>query len=213
MSACGFSALHRGQRLRRIPASAACLLALCLVIAGCAALNAQIAASGALQNAGYQNVNMNVATGSGEPAGGLVSVSYTSGPSGDDQRDAQRAEKIFWDTFADRFGALEIFKVSGGCAGPICATRSDEMASATYAQLAATFGPRPQGLEKSGAVGQSTFPGWAIAVAVGLVVVITAAVIVLVVVLRRRRNRPPEPPPWPPWPPGAPASPYGPPSQ
>jgi hypothetical protein len=61
--------------LRRIAASAACLLVLGLAVAGGAALSVALRTSAALQGAGYQNVSVNVATGSGPPAGGLVSVS------------------------------------------------------------------------------------------------------------------------------------------
>jgi surface antigen len=213
----GFWVLRRWQRtrsvspavtpdcLRRIAASAAWLLVLALAVAGCAALSAALQTSAALQSAGYQNVNVNVATGSGSPSGGLVSVSYSSGPADNDQRDAQRAEKIVWDTFPGRFGALAIVKESGGCAGPLCATQQNEMASATYAQLAARFGPRSYGLDKGSAAGLITVPGWALFLGLGLAVaVIAAAAIVLTLILKRKRSRPPGPPPWQPGPPGPP---------
>jgi hypothetical protein len=214
MGTCGFSVPRQGRRarpaspavtpgrLRRIAAPAAWLVVLALAVAGCAALSAALRTSSALQDAGYQNVNVNVATGSSLPAGGLVSVSYRSGPAGDDQRDAQHAAKIVWDTFSGRFGALAIVEESGGCAGPFCATQSTEVASATYAQLAARLGPRPHGLDKASAA----FPRWAVVLGLGLAAaVIAAAAIVLTLILKRRRSRPPGPPPWPPGPPGPPA--------
>lgn len=214
MGTSGFSVLRRGQRTRsvapavtpghrrRIAAPTAWLLVLALAVAGCAALSAALRTNSALQDAGYQNVSVNVATGSSLPVGGRVSVSYTSGPAGSDQRDAQRAEKIVWDTFTGRFGALAIVKQSGGCAGPFCATRSNKVASATYAQLAARFGPRPHGLDKAGAA----VPGWAVVFGLGLAfAVIAAAAIVLTLILKRKRSRPPGPPPWQPGPPGPPA--------
>lgn len=201
----GFSGLHRAARA----GARAVLVLLVLAVAGCAALAAAGHADNALQNAGYQDVGVNVGTGTGAPADGLITVSYSGGPSGNEQRDARGAEKIVWDTYTGRFGALVIVKTSGGCAGPVCATRSDEIASATYGQLATAFGPRPKSLEKPGNSGQFPVPGWAIALTAGLVVLVIAAVVIaLVLVLRRKGNRPPGPPgpqPWQPppygWPP------------
>jgi hypothetical protein len=181
------------------------LVVLALAVAGCAALTAALRTSTALQGAGYQSVNVNVSTGSGLPSGGLVSVSYTRGPADNDQSDAQHAEKIVWDIFSGRFGALEIVKVSGGCVGPVCATQSNEVASATYAQLAARFGPRPHGLDKASTAGLIRIPGWAVILALGVAVaVIVTVAIVLTLVLKRERSRLPGPP-------GAPALPQGPP--
>lgn len=201
-----------GASPQRVVASTACLLVLALAVAGCAALGAALRTGGALQTAGYQNVNVNVATGSGLPAGGLVSVSYSRGPAGSDQRDAQGAEKIVWDNFPGRFGAVAIIKVSGGCAGPVCATHSNELASATYAQLAATLGPRPPGLDKASAAGHIAVPDWALFLGLGLAVaIIAAAAIVLTLLLRRNKSSEPGPQPWqagrPSWPPGPPAPP------
>jgi hypothetical protein len=194
-------------------APAACLLVLAVAVAGCAALGAALRTGAALQSAGYQNVNVNVTTGSSLPAGGLVSVSYSRGPAGNDQRDAQGAEKIVWDTFPGRFGAVAAVKVSGGCAGPLCATHSNEVASATYAQLSAALGPRPPGLDKASAAGLITVPDWAIFLGVGLAIaIIAAAAIVLTLVLRRNRSAPLGPQPWQADPPSWPAGPTAPPA-
>src|SRR5260370_25622895 len=73
----------------------------------------------------------------------MVQVSYRRGPSGNDQPDAQAAELIIWHTLRYRFGALVIVKTAGGCAGLVCVSESGVVARATYAQLAARFGPRP----------------------------------------------------------------------
>jgi hypothetical protein len=162
----------------------------------------------ALRSAGYQNVSVNVETGSSLPAGGLVGVSYSRGPTGNDQRDAPGAEKIVWDSFPGRFGAVAIVKVSGGCAGPVCATNSDELASATYAQLAARLGARPHGLDKASPAGNIGVPGWALFLVLGLAVaVIAAAALVLVLIIRRNRKSPLGPPQWPAGPPQWPAGP------
>jgi hypothetical protein len=195
-------------RPRRLAAPAAWLplLALILAVAGCAALGAALRTSTALQAAGYQNANVNISTGSGQPAGDVVGVTYSRGPTGNDQRDAQGAEKIVWNNFTSSFGALAIVKVSGGCTGPVCVSHSTELASLTYAQLAAKFGPRPASLAKSG----TTLPGWAVPVGLGVAlggIAVAAAITVLVLILRRKRRGPPGPPPWPPgqaWPPGQP---------
>lgn len=202
------------ERPRRGPAPAAWLLVLALTLtlalAGCAALGAALRSGSALQGAGYQDVNVNVSSGSGLPAGGLVTVTYSSGPTGNDQRDVPGAEKIVWDTYSDRFGALRIVMASGGCTGPVCVTHSTELASVTYAELASRFGARPPGLEKE--AGTLPIPGWAVALGVGLVVAVMAAAVILPVLFyRRSKRRPPGPPPWQPgpWPPGPPArSPY-----
>jgi len=215
MGTCGFAVRRQGQqtrsvspavtpgRRRRITAPAAWLLALALALAGCAALGAALQTSSELNGDGYQNVNVSVTTGSGIPPGGLVTVSYSSGPADNRQRDAQRAEQIVWDTFPGRFGALAIDKEAGGCAGPVCATESVEVASATYAQLAASFGPRPHGLDTA----SPALPRSIVALGLGLAVAViaAAAAIVLTLVLKRKkrhRNRPPGPPAG--WPAGSP---------
>jgi hypothetical protein len=209
MGRCRFLVLPPGQRtrsispaltrgyVRHLAASGSWLLVFALLVAGCGDLSAGLRTSLALHGAGYQNVSINVATGSGSPSGGLVSVSYSSGPVRSDQRDALRAEKIVWDTFAGHFGALAIFQETGGCAGPFCATQTTEVASATYVQLAARFGPRPHGLAKASPARLITLPGWAVALVVGLAVaVMAAAALVLILILRRTGSRPPDPPPW-----------------
>jgi hypothetical protein len=188
--------------------SAVCLLVLALTVSGCANFQAALRTSAALQGAGYQDVNVNVATGTGEPDGGLISVAYSGEPTGNEQRGAQQAEKIVWDTFPGRFGAVAVIKDSGGCAGPVCATQSSEIADASYAQLTARFGPRPRGLDSASPAEGVTVPAWAKVLAFGLaLMVIAAAAIVLTLVLRRKPRRP-DPPPWPPSPPGWPGLKY-----
>lgn len=175
---------------------------LSLALAGCSAIGAALHTGSSLQGDGYQSVSVNVEEGSGMPAGGLVTVSYGSGPSGNRQRDAQRAEQIVWDTYPGRFGAVAVVKESGGCAGPVCSTDSTELATGTYAQLAAAFGPRPHGLDNA----RGALPGWAVAFAVGVPATgIAAAAIVLTLVLRgkkRKKSHPPGPPAG--WPSGSP---------
>jgi len=141
--------------------------------------------SAALGHAGYRNASVNVTTGTGLPANGVVQVSYSRGPTGDDQNDAATAEHVVWDSYAARFGAVVIVKVSGGCAGPVCATQSEQVASATYAQLRSEFGPRPRGLNASPTSGLIV-PVWFIAAAAILVLSVIAAL----VVIRRRHPKP-----------------------
>jgi hypothetical protein len=188
--------------------SAACLLLLALAVSGCATLQAALRTSAALQGAGYQGVNVNAATGTSEPAGGLISVAYSGEPTGNEQRDAQQAEKIVWDTFPGRFGAVAVIKDSGGCAGPVCATQSSEIAGASYAQLAARLGPRPHGLNSASPTEGITVPGWAKVLALGLAVVVIAAAAIALTLILRRKPRRPDPPPWPPGPPGWPGLKY-----
>jgi len=157
--------------------------------AGCAVLGAALGAGAALQGAGFQHVGVNIATGAGRPAGGIVRVSYSRGPTGDDQQDVQRAERIVWDTLRYRFGALVIVKTSGGCAGPVCVSQSRRIARVTYSRLAARFGPRPAGLDTADAAGAIRFPAWAIALAIALTVSVMAAAAVVMTMILRSRHR------------------------
>jgi hypothetical protein len=144
---------------------------------------------------------VDISTGTGQ-SGETVSVVYSRGPTGNDQRDAQHAEKIVWDTLPGRFSAVEIIIQSGGCVGPACASQSDPIAGATYAQLAAKYGPRPRGLDQGSAGGHFALPGWAVGTVLGLaLLIVAAAAVVLILILRRRPPRPPAPPggPPPPW--------------
>jgi hypothetical protein len=177
---------------------------LALTASGCASILGALRTSADLQSAGYQNVSVDISTGTGQ-SGESVSVIYSRGPTGNDQRDAQHAEKIVWDTFPGRFSAVEIIIQSGGCVGPACTSQSDPIAGATYAQLAAEYGPRPRGLDQASAAGHFALPGWAIGTVVGLaLLIVVAAVLILVLILRRRPPGPPAPPGGAPprWPPG-----------
>ena len=152
-------------------------------------MGAALRTSAALQGAGYQKVDVNIATGAGRPADGLVRVSYSRGPTGYDQQDAQRAEHIVWDTLRYRFGELVIVKVSGGCAGPVCVSRSSRLARVSYSRLAGRFGPRPARLESTGAADAITFPAWAIVLAVVLAVAVMAAAAAVMIMIVRSRDR------------------------
>jgi hypothetical protein len=157
--------------------------------AGCAVLGAAVGTGAALQGAGYQHVGVNIATGAGRPAGGIVRVSNSRGPTGDDQQDAQRAERIVWTTLRYRFGALVIVKASRGCAGPVCVSQSRQLTRVSYSRLAARFGPRPAGLDAAGAASAINLPAWAIALVVALAItVMAAAALVMTLILRSRRR-------------------------
>jgi hypothetical protein len=119
-------------------------------------------------------------------------VSYSSGPAGGDEEVAARAERIVWDSYAARFGAVAIVKVSGGCTGPVCATESRQLAGPTYSQLSTEFGPRPRGMHGASLMSEPGVVGWGMAAAVILLV----SVIAIAVVVRRRRSRP-RPRAWP----------------
>ncbi len=192
---------HHPARPRRFAGLAATLLLLALTVSGCSFVSAAIRTSSALQNAGFRNVSLNITTGSGLPPDGVVRVSYTRGPTGNSRQDGPRAERVVWDSFPYRFGELVIIDTSGGCAGPVCVTHSAEVASATYAQLAARFGPRPAGLGATSAAGALSIPAWAIALLVAAVLAVLAAIITVVVLLVRR-SRPQAGPPggWQPMP-------------
>jgi hypothetical protein len=203
---------RRGQLLsaarpalpRHLAVLAACLLLLTLTVSGCASILGALQTGADLQSAGFQNVAVNVSTGS-DPSGELVDVIYSRGPTGDDGQDAQRAEKIVWDTLPGRFAAVTIIKESGGCAGPVCSSVSSPVATATHAQLVNRYGPRPHGLDRASATGHVALAGWVAILVIGLAAaVLAAAAIVLVIIFRHRRRRPPPgpAPPVPGWPPG-----------
>jgi hypothetical protein len=188
-------------RWRRAAAGWLTGLALTAVLAGCATLGDALSASAALGHAGYGDASVNAASGSGLPAGGLVEVSYTSGPAGSDEQVAARAERIVWDSYARRFGAVSIVKVSGGCIGPVCHSASREIADATYSQLSSEFGPQPRGLHGASLMSEAGVSGWDLVAVVVLVPVIAVAAVMR---RRRRRRRPPswpggpgQPAPWP----------------
>jgi hypothetical protein len=195
-------------RARHVAVLAVGLL-LALAVAGCASLAAEAQTGSALEHAGYQNVSINVTSGSGEPAGGIISVSYSHGPSGSEQADVQRAEKIVWDTYPSRFGELAILIVSGGCAGPVCSSSSNVVAQETYSQLSAMFGPRPANLKLASTPSSLGVPAWAVVLCAVLVAGGVATAIVLPLTLgRRRKRRPQVQPGWPGWPPGPGGPPY-----
>ena len=66
------------------------------------------------------------------PTDGLITVTYSSGPSGNANQDAYNAAKIIWTTLGYRFGGLVITTTSGGCTGPVCVSHSQEIAEAGY---------------------------------------------------------------------------------
>lgn len=189
------------QRPRLFAGLAAALLLPALAVSGCSFVGAAIRTSSALQKAGFQGVSLNVTTGSGLPPDGVVRVSYTRGPTGNSGQDGQRAERAVWNSFPYRFGALAVIQTSGGCAGPACVTQSTGVANATYAQLAARFGPRPAGLDATSAADPFSVPGWAIGLLVALLIVVVAVITtVVVVIVRRARPRAGPPGGWQPMP-------------
>jgi hypothetical protein len=111
----------------------ACSALTALLLGGCGTLSAAFTTSAILAREGFQNVNIDVATGSAEPVGGVVNVSFSRGPTGNDQQDAQEAARTVWRTLRLRFGELVITRQSGGCTGPVCASRGVVIETATYA--------------------------------------------------------------------------------
>jgi hypothetical protein len=162
-----------------------------IALAGCAALGAALSTSAHLQQAGYQNVGVNIETGSAQGAG-TVQVSYSRGPTGAGQADALHAEHIVWDTLRYHFALLVIVRKAGGCAGPVCVSQSNVLAEDTYSELADKFGPRPRSLGTTSSGNPFNVPGWAIAIAIAIVLALMAgAVVVLVLIVRHSRSQRP----------------------
>jgi hypothetical protein len=157
-------------------------------VASCAVLGAAIGTAAALQGAGYQDVHVDITTIAGTEGGGNVRVSYSGGPTGDDTRDSEHAERIVWTTLRYRFAMLVIVRASGNCADPVCVSQSHILARVTYSELAARFGPRPAGLERAGPASGISLPGWVIGVAIVVALgVMGAAAVVLTMLIRSRR--------------------------
>jgi hypothetical protein len=176
--------------------SAAWLLVLVLAVAGCSAsLDAEVRTTSALQAAGYQGIGMTVDYGSEFPPNGLIILSYSARLAGNEQGDARHAEEIVWGSYSHIFGELKLYEQSG--------PRYILLAHLTYAQLAAAFGPRSQGLENASA---ATAHARTVKTAIELLTAFFASgAIALIVVMRSRRRRPPGAPPGPP--PGWPSAP------
>jgi len=179
----------RTSRFYRRTAQVACGLLLVVIVSGCSFLSGINGTESSLHGAGYQDVDVNIASGAGLLANGMVSLSYSHGPTGNGQRDARRAEQIVWDSLRYRFGALSIIKTSGGCDGPVCVSHSAVLDSVTYAELAARFGSRPRGLDAVSATHAVSIPRWALGA--GLAALLAGAAIIAALVIRSRRRRPP----------------------
>lgn len=175
----------RTNRFYRRTPQLACGLLLLVIISGCSFLSGVNGTESSLQGAGYQDVDVNIASGAGLPANGMVSLSYSHGPTGNGQRDARHAEQIVWDSLRYRFGALSIIKTSGGCNGPVCVSHSAVLASATYAELAARLGPRPRGLDAVSATHAVSISPWAIGL--GLAALLAGVAITAALVIKSRR--------------------------
>jgi hypothetical protein len=188
---------RRGHQYHPVPTSRsyrrraqiACGLLLLVIISGCSFLSGITGTESSLQDAGYRDVDVNIASGSGLPANGLVSLSYSHGPTGNGQRDARHAEQIVWDSLRYRFGALSIIKTSGGCDGPVCVSHSAVLDSVTYAGLAARLGPRPRGLDAVSATHAVRISPWAIDL--GLAALLAGVTLTVTLVTKSRKRRPP----------------------
>lgn len=175
----------------------AALLLLAVIVSRCGALDSDGADQqlvSALQGAGYQTVGLGNDISAGTPSGGLVTIQYTKGPTGNVQQDARHAEKIVWDSYPYRFGGISITQFSATCA-PACPSHDF---SVTYPQLAGRFGPRPRGLGAASLVGASVVPG--VLTVVGIAAIGTLVVVALK--LKRSRSAAASPPAEPPWPAG-----------
>jgi hypothetical protein len=195
LSCSGRPAPRARSRARRFSALAGCLVLLVLA-SGCTS-----PASADLQSAGYQNVTVRPGQ-----SGRSVIVTYSSGPTGNDQRDGQRAVKIVWDTLPGRFASVAIIDEPRRCGGSVCSGYYPEVAGATRAQLAAEYGPRPRGLDRASATGHFALTSGVAILAAGLSVAILAAAAILVTVFVRRRPRRPPAGPAPPAPGPQPSS-------
>lgn len=196
----------RHERTPRFAALAVGLLVLVLA-AGCASVRSGSPAGADLRAAGYRNAAVYAAsyrslqTGQASEA---VSVVYSRGPTGDDGQDAQRAEKIIWETEPGPVTTLWITKNARKCVARACSTTSVSVGSASRAQLAATFGPRPHGLDTASATRSPASPprDEVLTVAASAAVLALVVIALVVIIVRRRRKRAPQgpvprTPPWP----------------
>jgi hypothetical protein len=178
------------------------LLMLAFVVSGCGGLSLNSTTqdlSSTLQSAGYQTLAVGNDVSSDAPPGGLVTIAYTRGPTGNVGQDARHAEKVVWDSYPYRFGGISIVQYSAACA-PACPSHSF---SVTYSQLAARFGPRPHGLGTASLVTANVVYG--VLTVVGIAAAVTFVILWLRRSLSSRAKSPPRKPPWlprlarPPW--------------
>jgi hypothetical protein len=174
-------------RPRQLAALVACLLLLTLAAYGCVTLFGAPQTSTDLQSAGFQDVTVNASNGPG-PAGVQVVVTYSRGPTGNNDRDAQRAEKIVWDRMPGRLATVAIIREPRECAGQVCSGFYPQVGSATRVQLAAEYGPRPHGLDNASPARHLALAGIATVLAAGLSVAVLAAAIALVIIIIRHRR-------------------------
>jgi hypothetical protein len=198
------------SRHERAPRFAALVVGLVVLVlaSGCSSVRGGSQTGADLQGAGYRNVFVyatsyrSLQTGQASEA---VSVVYSRGPTGDDGQDAQRAEKIIWETEPGPVTTLWITKNARKCVARACSTTSVSVGSASRAQLAAAFGPRPHGLDTASATRPSASPprDEVLTVAASAAVLALVVIALVVIIARRRRKRAPQgpvprTPPWPP---------------
>jgi hypothetical protein len=188
------------SRHERAPRFAALVVGLVVLVlaSGCSIVRGGSQTGADLQGAGYRNVFVYAASyrslQTGQPSE-AVSVVYSRGPTGNDGRDAQRAEKITWETEPGRVTTLWITKDSRKCVGRVCSSYSVSVGSATRAQLAAAFGPRPHGLDTASATRPAFSRRIEVRTVMASVAVLAAVVVIAMIIRRRRRRSPPIPGP------------------
>lgn len=215
--------MRLASRRARLSVGAGLAVLFAASLAGCSFISNSNRTLSALRSAGYRNVGIHIESGSGLPADGLVDISYSSGPSGNAEGDADHAARIVWNTLPYRMGALVITRTSGGCAGGFCVSHSTDLGSESYAQMRAQFGPRSVNLDQTAASQAVRIPLW-VPLVVGAVVLVAATAIVIAIVRSRHRPRggpwippnsggswAPQGPPWGPATQPAPPNPGGPP--
>ncbi len=180
----------RGDRTTRRRRGAALLVvvaALVAVLAACGTVQAFSDLDGALEDAGFSKVGVNVAAG--DPVTLTVSADSPAGTSTEEAQD--QAAEVVWTTFPRSFDDVRI-------------TIDGESRTLTSEELQERFGDRPAGLVEGDLSDDVSRLSIGLVVGVllaGVVVVGTGGVVALLVVRHRRRTAPRAPRgPWAPHP-------------
>ena len=170
---------HDSSRRRRLAGLLLIALTTAL-IAGCGWLNDLAELGGRIEDAGYEQVEVNHSLSGTD--GNAVTIQALTPPSEPTEEDIGTIAEIVWTTYPRAFDVL-IIEIDGRQADPI-----------SRDQLAEAFGERDPALDQGTGIGQVLL--------IGLIGIMTvfALIVVLVIVLVRRSRRAAArtaPPPWP----------------
>lgn len=170
-----------------------------LLASGCSIIGAMLTTRSALSGAGWSVGSVDIHSGIGEGRFGtlFVSVGYRQAlAQNDPQHESQVVARVVWDNTPGHFSSLNV-TVTGVpfAALPGAGTTVYPAPTYSHSQLAALFGPRPNGLDAHPIVsaGALVHTVELAAVVAGAIVVLAVVLVLAVVIWRRRAYRAPRP--------------------